>query len=131
MFSKFLCAPLFIGFLALAGVRPAQAQFAVIDIASVTQLIQQYETLQQQLSTAQNQLNQARTEYAAAPRHRGIFRARLVQLVLGGRELLLQGRVLLDQLSDGRDVDDRELCVCRAHANQSEEADKERGANKS
>src|SRR5580700_5969054 len=80
MFSKVLCAPLFIGFLVLAGVRPAHAQFAVIDIASVTQLIQQYETLQQQLSTAQNQLNQARTEYAAMTGSRGM------QMLLSGTQ---------------------------------------------
>jgi type IV secretion system protein VirB5 len=80
MFSRFLCAPLFIGLLALVGVRPAHAQFAVIDIASVTQLIQQYATLQQQLSTAQNQLNQARTEYAAMTGSRGM------QMLLSGTQ---------------------------------------------
>jgi len=67
-----------VGFLAFGSVRPAHAQFAVIDIASLTQLIQQYETLNQQLTTARNQLSQAQSEYAAITGNRGM------QYLLGG-----------------------------------------------
>ena len=41
------------GFMALGAIRPAHAQFAVIDVASIVQLVQEYETLQQELTTAQ------------------------------------------------------------------------------
>jgi type IV secretion system protein VirB5 len=62
------------------GVPAAQAQFAVIDVASVTQLISQLNTLEQQLATAKEDLTQARTAY---------------QSTVGGRgmELLLSGAV--------------------------------------
>jgi type IV secretion system protein VirB5 len=72
MFSKIVTGFVLVGLLALAGTRPAHAQFAVIDVASLAQLIQEYETLQQQLSTAENQLNQARSAYAAITGSRGM-----------------------------------------------------------
>lgn len=71
MFTKTWIA-LLLGALAGGAVRPANAQFAVIDMASIMQLIQQYETLQQQLSTAQSQLSQARSEFAAITGDRGM-----------------------------------------------------------
>src|ERR1700734_1452565 len=37
--------------LTLGGVRPAAAQWAVIDVSAIQQLIQQYEVLEQQLTT--------------------------------------------------------------------------------
>lgn len=72
MFSKIVTGFVLVGLLALGGTHPAHAQFAVIDVASIAQLIQEYETLQQQLSTAENQLNQARSAYAAITGPRGM-----------------------------------------------------------
>ena len=72
MFSKIVTGFVLVGLLALAGTRPAHAQFAVIDVASLTQLIQEYQTLQQQLSIAQSQLSQAQSAYAAMTGGRGM-----------------------------------------------------------
>jgi type IV secretion system protein VirB5 len=72
MFSKIVTGFVLVGLLALGGTRPAHAQFAVIDVASLAQLIQEYETLQQQLSTAQSLLSQAQSEYAAITGSRGM-----------------------------------------------------------
>lgn len=59
--------------LALALVAPAaRAQFAVIDVANLAQLIQQFQTLQQEVQTAQQQLSQAQSEYAAITGSRGM-----------------------------------------------------------
>jgi len=58
----------------LAAVRPAAAQWAVIDVASVAQLVQQYQTLQQELTTVQDHLAQARQEYASLTGGRGMER---------------------------------------------------------
>jgi type IV secretion system protein VirB5 len=57
---------------------PAQAQFAVIDVASVTQLIQQAQTLARQLEQAQAQVTQAQTLYQSLTGSRGM------QLLLSG-----------------------------------------------
>src|SRR2546430_17369736 len=55
-----------LAFLALLTATPAaQAQFAVIDVASLTQLMSQVRALEQQLATARNQLTQARAEFQA------------------------------------------------------------------
>ena len=78
MFRRTLLSLPLIALLTLGAVRPAAAQFAVIDIASITQLIQQYQTLQQQLTTVQAHLTQARLEYAALTGGRGM------QLLLSG-----------------------------------------------
>lgn len=56
----------------LAGAPAAHAQFAVIDVASLTQLISQVQTLEQQLSTARNQLAQAQQEYQSISGSRGM-----------------------------------------------------------
>ena len=72
MFSKIVTSFVLVGLLALGGTRPAHAQFAVIDVASIAQLIQQYETLQRELTTAENQLNQARSAFAAITGSRGM-----------------------------------------------------------
>ncbi len=72
MNSRALFSLALVGLLALTAVRPAHAQFAVIDVASLTQLIQEYETLQQELSTAQSQLSQAQSAYAAITGSRGM-----------------------------------------------------------
>lgn len=72
MVSKFTMSLVLVGLLALGGVRPAQAQFAVIDVASITQLVKEYQTLQQELATAQSQLSQAQSAYAAITGSRGM-----------------------------------------------------------
>lgn len=58
--------------LLLAVAPAAHAQFAVIDIASVTQLIQQVQTAVQELQTAQSELAQARQSYQAMTGTRGM-----------------------------------------------------------
>lgn len=58
---------------ALAAVAPtANAQFAVIDVASLTQLVSQLQTLEQQLATARSQLSQAQQEYQSMTGGRGM-----------------------------------------------------------
>jgi type IV secretion system protein VirB5 len=72
MSSKTVLLILAVGFLSLGNLRPAQAQFAVIDVASIVQLVQQVEQLQQQVETAKSQLAQAQSEYAAMTGNRGM-----------------------------------------------------------
>jgi type IV secretion system protein VirB5 len=72
MFSKIVTGFVLVGLFALGGTRPVHAQLAVIDVASLAQLVQQYETLQQELMTAENQLSQARSAYAAITGTRGM-----------------------------------------------------------
>lgn len=55
----------------LTGPR-AHAQFAVIDVGAIAQLVGQAQTLEQQLVTAQNQLAQATAEYASITGGRGM-----------------------------------------------------------
>jgi type IV secretion system protein VirB5 len=50
----------------------AHAQFAVIDVASVGQLISQLQTLEQQLATARSELAQAQAQYQAITGARGM-----------------------------------------------------------
>jgi type IV secretion system protein VirB5 len=54
--------------------RPASAQWAVIDVASIAQAIQEYMTLQEQLTTTRDHLNQSRQQYAALTGARGMER---------------------------------------------------------
>jgi len=56
----------------LVTVPVAHAQFAVIDVASLGQLIQQAATLAQQLATLQSQLQQAQAQYASITGGRGM-----------------------------------------------------------
>lgn len=72
MLRNVLLALPLIAILTFGAVRPAAAQWAVIDVASLAQLIQQYETMQQQLSTVQSHLAQARQQYAALTGGRGM-----------------------------------------------------------
>jgi type IV secretion system protein VirB5 len=58
--------------MALGVSRPASAQWAVIDVSSIQQLIQQYEVLEQQLETLRSQLSQAEQQYAALTGQRGM-----------------------------------------------------------
>lgn len=55
-----------------AGIPAARAQFAVIDIASLTQLISEVQTLEQQVATARSQLAQAQSEYQSITGARGM-----------------------------------------------------------
>lgn len=48
------------------------AQFAVIDVASVTQLVSEVQQLQQQVATAESQLSQAQAEFQAMTGSRGM-----------------------------------------------------------
>src|SRR5580704_15398202 len=67
------------GFLLLLATAPAaRAQFAVIDVASVTQLITQAQTLEQQLETARSELTQAQAQFQSMTGPRGM------QQLLGG-----------------------------------------------
>ena len=50
----------------------AHAQWAVIDVASINQLVQEVGTLRQALSTAQQQLSESENEYAAITGRRGM-----------------------------------------------------------
>jgi len=62
----------------LAAAAPAQAQWAVIDVQAIAQLVQQIQTMQQQLSVAQTQLAQARSALDTMTGPRGM------QTLLGG-----------------------------------------------
>ena len=69
---KTVLTGLMVGVLALGSVRPASAQWAVIDVASIAQLVQQVQQLAQQVQTARSQLSQAQSEYAALTGIRGM-----------------------------------------------------------
>jgi type IV secretion system protein VirB5 len=62
----------------VAALPAARAQWAVIDVGAIAQLIQQVQTLRQQLMTAQAQLNQAEAALATMTGNRGM------QLLLSG-----------------------------------------------
>src|SRR6202043_3715701 len=83
--------------LAFAAPRPAQAQFAVIHVGPIAQLIQEVSTLEQQLAVAQNELTQAQTQYASMTGSRGM------QNLLGGinRNYLPQNWTQLSQITSG------------------------------
>lgn len=68
-----MCLVLFV-----AAASSARAQWAVIDVGAIAQLIQEVETLRQQLITAQAQLNQAQAALATTTGNRGM------QLLLSG-----------------------------------------------
>lgn len=50
----------------------SQAQFAVIDVASIAKLVQQLTTMTQQLATLRNQLRQAQLQYQSLTGNRGM-----------------------------------------------------------
>jgi type IV secretion system protein VirB5 len=52
----------------------ARAQFAVVDVGAIAQLVQQVRTLQAELEMARNQLAQAQVEYASITGNRGMER---------------------------------------------------------
>ena len=58
---------------ALFALTPAaEAQFAVIDVASIAQLVSEVQTLQQQLETARSELSQAQAAYQSMTGQRGM-----------------------------------------------------------
>jgi type IV secretion system protein VirB5 len=63
---------------ATAMVSPAHAQWAVVDVGAIAQLIQEVSVLRQQLLTAESQLQQAKTALASMSGNRGM------QLLLSG-----------------------------------------------
>jgi type IV secretion system protein VirB5 len=67
-----------VGALSLASISVAHAQWAVVDVGAIAQLVQQLQTMQQQLDTARDQLAEARTHYTAITGSRGM------QLLLRG-----------------------------------------------
>lgn len=62
------------GMMILASTPCAHAQFAVIDVGAITQLVQQVSTLREQLETARDQLTQAQREYESMTGGRGMER---------------------------------------------------------
>ncbi len=67
--------------LLLAGLsRPAHAQWAVVDVGAIAQLVRQVATLEQQLQNAEQQLGQAREQYRSMTGGRGM------QNLLGGMQ---------------------------------------------
>jgi type IV secretion system protein VirB5 len=58
--------------LLLACAPCAHAQWAVVDVGAITQLIQQVATMEQQLSTAKDQLTQAKDEFNSMTGGRGL-----------------------------------------------------------
>jgi type IV secretion system protein VirB5 len=62
----------------VAALPAARAQWAVVDVGAIAQLIQEVQTLRQQLTTAQAQLNQAQAALATTTGNRGM------QLLLSG-----------------------------------------------
>jgi type IV secretion system protein VirB5 len=85
------------GLLAVGVPKPAHAQFAVIDVASIAQLVQEVKELEQQVATAKSQLAQAQSEYAAITGGRGM------QLLLSGtlRNYLPSNWAQLSQVLSG------------------------------
>ena len=86
---------LLVWFTFLAAAPAAHAQWAVIDVSALTQLMQQVQTMQQQLSTAQNQLSQARSEYNSITGGRGMER------LLGGTAQAIRGHASPVELTGG------------------------------
>lgn len=72
MFSKVVMVLGVLGLLTLGSARPAHAQFAVIDVAAIGQLVQEVRQLEEQVATARGQLAQAQAEYAAMTGNRGM-----------------------------------------------------------
>jgi type IV secretion system protein VirB5 len=67
-----------VGMLSLASVSASYAQWAVVDVGAIAQLVEQVQTMQQQLDTARNQLSEQRAHYIAITGSRGM------QLLLRG-----------------------------------------------
>src|SRR5262245_4234272 len=69
--SRLVCSP--VALVVLLGlITAARAQFAVIDVASLSQLVSEVRVLEQQLAMARGQLTQAETEYQSITGARGM-----------------------------------------------------------
>ncbi len=73
MLSRPVWCPVALALL-LAVTPAAHAQFAVIDVASLSQLVSEVQVLEQQLATARSELTQAQTEYQSISGRRGMER---------------------------------------------------------
>jgi len=71
MMRKSILPMMVVGVLAF-NASPAKAQWAVIDVSAIQQLVQEVAVLRQQVTTAQSQLTQAQSEYAAMTGPRGM-----------------------------------------------------------
>jgi type IV secretion system protein VirB5 len=78
MLTRFIGASSLCVILALAAASTARAQWAVIDVGAIAQLIQEVATLRQQLLTAEAQLAQAKVALGSMTGNRGM------QLLLSG-----------------------------------------------
>jgi Skp family chaperone for outer membrane proteins len=58
----------------LSAAPPSHAQWAVVDVGAITQLIQEVSTLQEQLQTARSNLTQAQQQYQSMTGGRGMER---------------------------------------------------------
>jgi type IV secretion system protein VirB5 len=72
MIRKLLSTLPILTLLALVTPGTAHAQWAVIDVGAITQLVQEVTVLEQQLSTAQQELQQAQSSYQAMTGDRGM-----------------------------------------------------------
>ena len=72
MTLKPIAAVLMVSLFALGSSKPAHAQWAVIDVSAIGQLVQEVQELRQQVATARSQLSQAQSEYAAITGNRGM-----------------------------------------------------------
>jgi type IV secretion system protein VirB5 len=72
MFTKMSRIPILFGLAAIAPL--AQAQFAVVDVGAITQLIEQARTLENELAVARAHLAQAQTAFASITGSRGMER---------------------------------------------------------
>src|SRR6266404_6380688 len=71
--NKTLPAVILLTAIAWCGLSPrAQAQWAVIDVGAIAQLIQEVATLRQQLANAEQQLNQAQQQFQSTTGQRGM-----------------------------------------------------------
>jgi len=97
MWRRSLAALVLVSFLSFGAVRPAAAQWAVIDVAAIQQLVTEVQTLSQQLATARSQLSQAQSEFASITGNRGM------QLLLSGtvRNYLPTDVTTLSQVMSG------------------------------
>lgn len=67
-----VCAVSVLVLMALGAAKPAAAQWAVVDVSAIKQLIDQYEVLEQQLTALRSQLTEAQRQYAALTGQRGM-----------------------------------------------------------
>jgi type IV secretion system protein VirB5 len=72
MIRKLLSTLPILGLLVLLTPGTAHAQWAVIDVGAITQLVQEVTVLERQLTTAQQELQQAQSTYSAMTGDRGM-----------------------------------------------------------